>query len=66
MVMGGDSRSKGHGLESQHCILDGHFSHLFVVKLLCLFERKYIKKRPGMAHFIIQYDYTWSATANGL
>ena len=32
VVMGGDSCSEGHGLESQHHILDGHFSHLFVVK----------------------------------
>ena len=26
VVMGGDSSSEGHGFESQHCILDGHFS----------------------------------------
>ena len=32
VVMGGDSCSEGHGFESQHYILDGHFSHLFVVK----------------------------------
>ena len=25
MVMGGDSFSEGHGFESQHHILDGHF-----------------------------------------
>ena len=29
---GGDSCSKGCESESQYCILDGHFSHLFVVK----------------------------------
>ena len=34
MVMGGGSCSKGLGLESQHRILDGHFSHLFVVKIV--------------------------------
>ena len=33
VVMGGDSCSKGRGFESQHPMLDGHFSHLFVVKL---------------------------------
>ena len=33
VVMGGDSCSKVCGFESHHCILDGHFSHLFVVKL---------------------------------
>ena len=32
MVKGGDSCSKGCELESRHRILDGHFSHLFVVK----------------------------------
>ena len=25
MVMGRDSRSKGHGFKSRHCILNGHF-----------------------------------------
>ena len=45
MVMGGDSRTKGRGFESWHCILDGHdiFSHSFVVKIVCL---KRQKKRP--------------------
>ena len=34
VVMGGDSCSKGREFESLHQILDGHFSHLFVVKLV--------------------------------
>ena len=34
VVMGGDSCSEGHGFESQHSILDGHFSHVFVVKIV--------------------------------
>ena len=33
MGMGGDSCSKGCGFESKHHILDGHFSHIFVVKI---------------------------------
>ena len=37
VVMGGDSCSKGCGLESQHCLLDGNFSHLFVVKIAMMF-----------------------------
>ena len=46
MVMGRDSCSKGCGFESQHCILDGHFSHPFVVKFM--FEKTKInEKRPG-------------------
>ena len=34
MVMGGDSCSEGRGFESQHHILDGYFSHIFVVKIV--------------------------------
>ena len=34
MVMGRDSRSKGRGFESRHRILDGHFSHIVVVKIV--------------------------------
>ena len=44
VVMGGDSCSRGRGFKSRHRILDGHFSHTFVIKLSCS------KKRPGMAH----------------
>ena len=33
VVMGGDSCSKGREFESQHQLLDIHFSHLFVVKI---------------------------------
>ena len=33
-VMGDDSCSRGRGFESQCRILDGHFSHLFVVNNL--------------------------------
>ena len=34
VVMGRDSRSEGRGFESRHRILDGHFSHIFVVKIV--------------------------------
>ena len=33
MFMGGDSCYKGCGFESQYRILDGYFSHLFVVEI---------------------------------
>ena len=51
MVKGDDSCLRGHGFESQRRILDGHFSHLFVEKLYCLFEKTKIneKKRPRLA-----------------
>ena len=34
VVMGGESYTEGHGFESQHRILKGHFSHLFAVKIV--------------------------------
>ena len=34
VVMGGGSCPEGHGFESQHCLLDGNFSHKFVVKIV--------------------------------
>ena len=39
MVIVGDSRSRGCGLESQHQILDGHLSHRIAVKIV-MFVRK--------------------------
>ena len=36
MVMGGDSCSEGRGFESQLSILDGHFSHIFDVKIVTM------------------------------
>ena len=37
VVMGRDSSSKGCGFESQYRILDIHFSHTFVVKIVKMF-----------------------------
>ena len=37
VFMGRDSRSEGRGFESRHCILDGRFSHIFVVKIVMMF-----------------------------
>ena len=34
MVMGGDSFPEGHGFESQHRVLHGNFSQIFVVKIV--------------------------------
>ena len=34
VVMGGDSCSKGHEFESKYRVLDGHFSNLFVGKIV--------------------------------
>ena len=39
VVMGGDSCSEGCGFESQHHILEGHFSHIFVLQIV-MFVRK--------------------------
>ena len=45
--MEGDSCSKGRGFESQHRILDGHFSHLFVVKIVMFEKMKINEKEVG-------------------
>ena len=34
MVIGGDSLTEGLGFKFQHHILDGHFSHQIVVKIV--------------------------------
>ena len=47
MVIGGDPCTKGCGFESQHHTLDGHFSRLFVLKIVmfvCKDENKRIKR----------------------
>ena len=52
-VNGRDSCSKGCGFESQHQILDGHFSYLFVVKIVmfvCKDENKR-KRSRGLSIF---------------
>ena len=44
--MGDDSCSKGHGFESRHQILDGHFFKLICCKkLYCLFEKTENKRK---------------------
>ena len=49
MVMGGDLCTEGCGFESQHCILDGHFSHK-VVKFVGKDENK--RKEAGKGPFL--------------
>ena len=47
VVMGGDSCTKGHGFESQHRILDGHISYLFVVKIVLFVWKDKNKRKRG-------------------
>ena len=47
MVMGGDSFSKGRGFESQHCILNGHFSHLFVAGIVMFVYKMKINEKEA-------------------
>ena len=52
MVMGGDSCSEGCEFKSLHCILDGHFSHIFVEKnVMCVTKTKINKKEAGVGPF---------------
>ena len=63
MVMGGDSRSEGCGFESQHRILDGHYSHIFVAKIcnVCLKRPKINEKEPGVGPFKKQEIDPWNS-----
>ena len=45
VVIGRDSRSEGRGFESRQHILNGHFSHIFVVKIEMIFFKKTENKR---------------------
>ena len=47
VIMGGDSCSEGPGFESQHRILDGHFSHLFAVKIVMFVWKDENKLKRG-------------------
>ena len=47
VVKGGDSRSEGRGFKSQHCILYGHFSHLFVVDIVMFVGKVEYKRKKG-------------------
>ena len=38
VVIKSGSQSEGRGFKSQHCMLDGHFSHQFAIKLV-IFEK---------------------------
>ena len=53
VVMGGDSCAKSREFESWHHIMDGHFSHLFDIKIvICVWkdENKW-KRGLGWAIF---------------
>ena len=53
VVMGGDSCPEGHGSESQHHILDGHFSPIFLYKNcnVCLKKMKINEKEVRIGPF---------------
>ena len=47
MVMVGDSCSEGCEFKSLHCLLDGHFSHLFVERIAIFFEKTQINEKEA-------------------
>ena len=58
MVMGRDSRSEGHGFESPHRILDGHFFTYICCKNcndVCLKRPKINKKEAGVGPFFLKH-----------
>ena len=57
MVMGGVSCSEGCGFASQHCILEGHFSHLFDVKICDVCLKRLFCKTIYSFHEMGQKEY---------
>ena len=47
VVTGGDSWSEGCGFKSQHSTLDGHFSHILVVKIVMFVSEDENKLKRG-------------------
>ena len=61
VVMGRDSRSEGHGFESRHRILDGHFFTYICCKNcndVCLERPKINEKEAGVGPFFSMYSQT--------
>ena len=56
--MGGDSYLNDREFESQHRILDGHFSHLFVVKIAVTKDEKN-EKEAVFGPFLTFSKYCW-------
>ena len=56
MVMGGDSRYEGHGFESWHRILDGHFFTYYCCKNcnVCLKRPKINEIEAGVGPFFLK------------
>ena len=52
-----DSRSKGRGFKSQHCILDRHFSHLFVVRIIMFVWKDENKLKRGQGWPIFKKNF---------
>ena len=61
VVMGDYSSSKGCGFKSWRHILEGHFPHLFVVKMYFLLEKTKINKKEAGVGPYLKNDF---ATVN--
>ena len=59
VVIVGDSYCKGHEFQSWHHILDGHFSHLFVVKfVICVWnDTNKLKRGRGWPIFLKKWKF---------
>ena len=68
VVMERDSRSEGWGFESQHHILDGNFSHIFVAKNcnVCLKRQKINEKEAGVGPFFKNITVWRTSCVTGL
>ena len=56
VVMEVDSCTEGRGFESQNHILDGHFSHIFVLKIV-MFLKKDENEQKEARHAPLNFFY---------
>ena len=63
MIMGGDSCVKVREFESRYHILDGHFSHLFVVKhVMCVRKDEINEKEAEVGPFKKGFSFAGTDT----
>ena len=64
--MVGDSCSEGCGFEFQYHILDGHFSHLFVVKIAMFVWKDENKRKRGRYGPLLKNSFSSSSSSSSV
>ena len=61
MATGGDSLTRSYGFESQHRILDGHFSHIIVLKIIMFIskDQKIKEAKDGQFNIFLNFVFVF-------